>query len=332
MKDDFHESWARILSEAPDNFVIQSALATCFERVLEHKHILCSVSGGGDSDVMIDMLIRCGAKEKTDFVFCDTGLEYDATIEHLSELEDKYGIVIHRVSAKKSIPRCAKEYGVPFWSKYASEMIYRLRKHGFQFEDEDFDTLYKKYPKCKSALEWWCNVSEGNTTQFNIKRYPYLREFMIENPPDFPISNLCCAWAKKRALHDMLLCGDYDLQCIGVRQSEGGVRAHMYKNCYTEHEDVDQFRPVFWLRDSDKEEYCSWYGVEHSRCYTEYGLLRTGCFGCPFGKRFEEELEAIKNHEPKLYKAAIAIFGKSYDYTRRYYEYREQRGSTIRRK
>lgn len=264
--------------------------------------------------------------------FSDTGLEYDATIGHLSELENKYGIVIQRVSAKKSIPRCVKEYGVPFWSKFASEMIYRLQLHGFQFEDEDFDTLYKKYPKCKTALKWWCNVSEGKTTQYNIRRFPYLKEFMIENPPDFKISNMCCMWAKKKAMAEVLHSDDYDLQCLGIRQAEGGMRAGTYKTCYTEGDGVDQFRPIFWLRDTDKEEYCEWYGVEHSKCYSEYGLLRTGCFGCPFGKRFEEELEAIKNHEPKLYKAAIAIFGKSYDYTRKYYAYREEHGSTIKRK
>lgn len=332
MKESFDETWGQILAESPSNFVIQNALGTCYERVSQHNHIFCSVSGGGDSDMMVDMLIRCGAKDKTDFVFCDTGLEYAATIEHLDELERKYDITIKRVSAQRSIPYCVKEYGVPFWSKYTSEMIYRLQKHGFQFEDEDFDTLYAKYPKCKSALRWWCNVSEGKTTQFNIRRYPFLREFMIDNPPDFRISNLCCTWAKKKALHDLIAGGEYDMQCLGIRQSEGGIRANVYKTCFTESDDIDQFRPVFWLRDSDKNEYCAWYGIEHSRCYSEYGLSRTGCFGCPFGKRFEDELESIKNYEPKLHKAAIAIFGQSYDYTRKYYEYREQHGSTIRRK
>lgn len=70
---------------------------------------------------MVDMLIRCGAKDKTDFVFCDTGVEYTATKEHLNYLEDKYGIEIRRSRAKKSIPSCVKTYGVPFWSKDVSE-------------------------------------------------------------------------------------------------------------------------------------------------------------------------------------------------------------------
>ncbi len=36
-----------ILSEAPENFVIQSSLEKCADVVSTHKKILCSVSGGG---------------------------------------------------------------------------------------------------------------------------------------------------------------------------------------------------------------------------------------------------------------------------------------------
>lgn len=118
--------------------------------------------------------------------------------------------------------------------------------------------------------------------------------------------------------------GNYDLSCIGIRQSEGGIRSATYKNCFSEDKDIDRFRPVFWLRDNDIAKYCEYYGVTHSKCYTQYGLVRTGCFGCPFGKRFEEELRTIELHEPKLLRAANGIFGESYDYTRRYLVFREE--------
>lgn len=58
-----------------------------------------------------------------------------------------------------------------------------------------------------------------------------------------------------------------------------------------------------------------------SKCYTEYGLKRTGCAGCPFGRDFEYELEVIQKYEPKLYKAVNNIFGDSYEYTRKYREF-----------
>lgn len=321
-------SLEEILMEAPDNFIIKDALNVCYSVLQEHNSVMCSVSGGSDSDVMVDMIVRCGGKEKTDFVFFDTGLEYQATRDHLKFIENKYGIIINIIKAKKAIPSCVKEYGVPFYSKFASEMMYRLQKHNFKWEDKSFDDLLKEYPKCKTALKWWCNVSEGSTQQYIIDRYPYLKEYIINNPPDFKISAKCCDYSKKKPSHDYVIKNNIDLICIGIRKSEGGHRAAVHKTCFSEassSESTDSFRPVFWLRDVDKEEYCEHYGVIHSKCYTDYGLIRTGCFGCPFGKRFEKELESIQNFEPNLYVAANSIFGDSYEYTRKYLQFREHK-------
>lgn len=316
------------IAEAPDNFVIRDALVRCFTITREHNKIMCSISGGADSDVMLDMIIRCDAKDKTDFVFFNTGLEYRATLEHLNELENKYGVKIIRAAPIKPIPTSCREYGVPFWSKYASNMIYRLQFHNFQWEDEPFDILIQRYPKCKAGVMWWCNVDKfGNHTnnnQYTIQRAPFMKEFIIANPPTFRISSKCCTYAKKEASHHFEKGKGYDLICIGIRRAEGGIRSAVYKNCFSEGNNSDYFRPVFWLRDCDKEEYCRHYGITHSKCYTQYGLIRTGCFGCPFGKCIDDEISKIEKYEPNLFRAANNIFGESYDYTRRYLAFREE--------
>lgn len=312
----------KILSDAPENFVIQSALIRCWEVTQDHKKILCSVSGGADSDVMLDMLIRCGAKDKTDFVFFNTGLEYRATLEHLDELENKYGIKIKRVKPVKSIPQSCKEYGIPFWSKDFSQKIYAAQHHGFQWENKSLDELEGTYRHLKSTLKWWCDY--GSYNSYKIASAKYMKEFIMQNPPLFNVSNKCCEYAKKKASHYIEKTGGYDLKCVGVRKAEGGVRATAYKTCFSNGDSIDSFRPVWWLRDADKEEYCKHYHVVHSRCYTEYGLKRTGCVGCPFAKDFEKNLEILQEYEPQLYKAAIHIFGESYEYTRKYLTFREQ--------
>ena len=106
-----------IISRSPDNFVIRNALIKCYEVVQNHKRIVCSISGGGDSDVMLDMLLRCGAKSKTEFLFFNTGLEYQATLEHLDFLERKYDIKILREKAIKSIPTICRDHEIPLRSK-----------------------------------------------------------------------------------------------------------------------------------------------------------------------------------------------------------------------
>ena len=98
----------------------------------------------------------------------------------------------------------------------------------------------------------------------------------------------------------------------------------MYKNCFDNNDDYDRYRPLFWYTNPDKKQYEDWCGIEHSKCYTEYGLNRTGCVGCPYGKDFEFELEVVKKYEPKLYKAVNNIFGDSYEYTRKYNKFREE--------
>jgi hypothetical protein len=87
-------------------------------------------------------------------VFFDTGIEYQATKEHLKWLEQKYGIKIHREKAKVPVPLGNKKYGVPFLSKNVSNMIWRLQSNGFQWEDDTFENLYAKYPNCKCGLLW----------------------------------------------------------------------------------------------------------------------------------------------------------------------------------
>lgn len=193
---------------------------------------------------MMDLLVRVGAKSKTDFIFFDTGLEYQATKEHISFLNEKYDVEIEVAKPKKSIPACVKEYGVPFMSKFASEMIYRLQYNNFKFEDGSFDELYAKYPHCKTALEWWCNT--GETDLYSIKRYPLLKEYIISNPPNFKISNKCCDYAKKKVSHAIEKERGYDLVCVGVRKAEGGIR-NSFKSCFDERDGSDMFRPIFWF-------------------------------------------------------------------------------------
>ena len=117
---------------------------------------------------------------------------------------------------------------------------------------------------------------------------------------------------------------EFDLSCTGLRKSEGGNRATSFTTCFTSTFDgPDTFRPLFWLTDKDKQDYKEHYGLKNSDCYEVWGMKRTGCCGCPYGKNFEQELELIKQFEPKFYKAVNNIFGASYEYTRGYLKFRE---------
>lgn len=313
-----------ILENAPKNLIIQDALTKAHSVISKHERIMCSVSGGADSDLILDICERVKGDKQIDYVWFDTGIEFRATKEHLSYLENHYGLPIKRVKPDKSIPLSCRDYGQPFISKQVSEFLMRLQINGFDFSrgDRCFEELFAEYPKCKSALLWWCNQN----SIFNITNNKYLREFLIDNPPKFKISNKCCTYAKKKPSERTQKVGNYDLIITGVRRVEGVNRRIAYKNCFTKGDDRDTYRPIFWFMDEDKEEYCEYYGVRHSDCYTQYGMTRTGCVGCPYARALDFEKEVMETYEPNLYKVAMMVFKDAYEYTQAYKEYVNKKG------
>lgn len=259
------------------------------------------------------------------YVFYNTGIEYEATLRHLDDLEAKYGIQIDRVRAKIPVPAGCKKYGLPFLSKDISEKIHNLQNHNFQWEDENYDDLIERYGNCKFGMRWWCG-NKGPKPEYSIDTNLALKEFMLQNPPQFSISRQCCNGAKKNTSHAYLKGKDAMLNIIGERRAEGGIRATSHSTCF---EPVNQlgipkYMPLYFWSDADKEQYKTHYGIKYSDCYEVYGMKRTGCCGCPFNSRFEEDLEVVKRYEPKLYAAAMNIFGDSYEYTKAYRKFKEE--------
>lgn len=326
--------------ESP-NVSTYEAFCKCKTYLTLHKNVMVLISGGGDSDIMLDFMQKAlkeiENKPQIHYVFFDTGIEYKATKKHLEYLEQKYNITIERYRSTKPVPLGCLQYGVPFISKYVSEMIERLQRHNFKFEDKPFEVLIKEYPKCKVALQWWCDEHEPNgkkPSKFSIANNKWLKEFMVLNPPTFKISNKCCKGAKKDNSHKIIKELGIDLCCIGIRKAEGGIRTTAYKSCFTDNKSYgtnkllksyNDYRPIFWFTDKDKQEYEEYFNIKHSDCYTKYGLKRTGCVGCPFGMNFEQELETAKIYEPMLYQAVSNIFKNSYDYTRKFIQFKKNK-------
>lgn len=286
------------------------------------KNVCCSVSGGADSDILIDLCERA-EPHFVSYVFFDTGIEYQATKEHLNWLEQKYGIEIHREKAKVPVPLGNKKYGVPFLSKQVSDYIHRLQIHNFTWEDGSYDELVLKYPRCQMALKWWCNARDDNPRS-NIKRNTWLKEFILKNPPSFKISPQCCDGAKKRPADNYYKTHQVDISIIGIRKAEGGLRA-MHKNCleYSKSHKIQMFYPILFFVDSDRYEYENIFNICHSKCYSLYGLKRTGCAGCPFGLKNYTDKDLIATYEPKLSKAIENMWGEVYEYTNKYHEFQK---------
>lgn len=297
----------------------------------KYKKIVCSVSGGSDSDCMLDLIHRIDADNKVEYIWFDTGLEYQATKNHLEYLKSRYGITIERECAVKPIPLCVKEYGQPFVSKNVSENISRLQRFNFDWTDITYKEGIEKYPECACSIKWWCNAYEKKKgcedlpKQFNIEYNLWLKEFLMQNPPKFKISKVCCDWAKKKTSKQFIKKSKCDLMITGIRKGEGGIRSMIYKNCFTAKEnETSYYRPLFWFTPKDKEQYEKYFSIVHSDCYTKWGFVRTGCVGCPFNIHIFENLDKIEQYEPNLFTACNNIFKQSYEYTKQYREFQRK--------
>lgn len=297
--------------------IIYKALCKTQRVLNSYSNVTVAVSGGSDSDIMLALIneIKHDLTPTINYMYFDTGLEYAATKEHIKYLMDRYNINIIKYNAEIPIPTAVKIHGVPFISKRVSDYISRLQKYNFEWSADNFENLYKKYPKCKAALRWFTNEF-GDNSRFNIAYNKGLREFLINNPPKFKISNMCCTCAKKKTAHTAMNDIQSELSIQGLRKYEGGVR-NLITNCWNKDDGV--FYPLLWFREIDKNIVEKRLKVKHSKCYTEYGLKRTGCAGCPFNRYIKDELQIIEKYEPKLLTACYNVFGNSYLYTNHYF-------------
>lgn len=276
---------------------------------------------------MLDLCERVRAMTGTNvtYVWFDTGLEFRATKTHLEYLEERYGIEILRRRAAKSIPACVREYGQPFLNKYVSMHLERMQRHGFQWEDEPYEALAEKYEGITATLKWWTNgwTRTGSPGFFDIGRHKLLKEFIIENPPWFKVSNKCCTWAKKKVSTSVARELGADVVLTGIRRSEGSTRSAI-KKCFSKGDKgFDTYRPILWFTNDDKRMYEQLFGIRHSDCYTAWGFSRTGCVGCPYNRSVDVELDIAERFEPRISRAARKVFADAYEYTRLFHQYRD---------
>lgn len=330
--------------EAPRKFLaIQSIIA---KRLKEHPNAICSYSGGSDSDIMIDMIEQ--ARKLFDlppikYVFFNTGLEMKATKDHVREVARKYGVEIEEIRPKIGIVQATRQHGVPFVSKIMSAGLNEWQKKGVPLsiadeyaEAEDKadkrQELRKRYPHCESVINFLCCCNSAGEPRPNIQLVinssKYMLDFIKDTPPDFKISAKCCDYCKKQIAHKVQK--DYEMIITGERRDEGGMRSVPRKDntalCFGEQANGQfRLRPLYYVSDADKAWYKGYYGIRYSDAYEVYGLTRTGCCGCPISYKAIDDLEKIRPYEPNVVKAAWSIFGKSYEYRRKYVAYKDQK-------
>ena len=331
--------------DAPEKF--QAITGIIMTHLRQHPKAICSYSGGADSDIMID-LIETARKiapslPPVKYVFFNTGLEMKATKDHVKDTAEKYGVEIEEVRPKVGIVQAVREHGIPFVSKIMSAGLEGWQKKEIPLSIADEyelaedkavkrQELSDRFPKCESIINFLCCCNSAGEPrpdiQLVINSSKYMRDFIGKYPPDFKISAQCCNYCKKQVAHDAQK--GYEMIVTGERRDEGGMRSVPRKDntslCFTETSDGQyRLRPLYYVTDKDKAWYKERFEIRYSDAYEVYGLTRTGCCGCPISYKAVDDLELIRPYEPNVVKAAWNIFGKSYEYRKKYNAYKDAR-------
>ncbi len=338
--------------DAPAKF--QAITGIIMTRLRQHPKAVCSYSGGADSDILIDLIERARmiapSLPEVKYVFFNTGLEMQATKDHVKAISEKYGVEIKELRPKVNIVQATRQHGVPFVSKIMSGGLSEWQKKGVPLSiAEEYDQaedkhakrleLKERYPKCESLINFLCCCNKDGEPRPNIQLVinssKYMRDFIAEYPPDFKISAKCCDYCKKHLAHSAQK--GYEMVITGERRDEGGMRSVPRKDntslCFTETSDGQyRLRPLYYVSDKDKAWYKETYGIRYSDAYEVYGLTRTGCCGCPISYKAVDDLNLIGKYEPNIVKAAWNIFGKSYEYRAKYNEYKKMRNEAEKKK
>lgn len=258
-----------------------------------HKSVVCSVSGGSDSAIIVHIIATYFREylPKIHFVFVNTGFEYAATKSYISELEQKYDIEIAKIRGI-SVVHAIKQYGVPILSKEFSEMAYYYIQ----------------------GSEWAIKKVNGQHSRGKLLSKTEIELINAIKDRGVRVSARCCGVSKKKPMFAFLKSVNADLNITGERRAEGGQRAIVHKDCFevAKTHPWDKYMPLFFWDDETKEYYKEHEGIKYSDCYEVWGFKRTGCVGCPFASNIAYEIETMKKYEPKLAKACINVFGESY--------------------
>lgn len=259
--------------------------------------IYLAFSGGKDSTVMAHLIKMAELPTNIPFVFSNTGIELDATLRFVKEFPYE-NIVI--VNPRKPFAQVLRENGKPALSKLKSEMLSTYQKH------IDEPLQYSRTRQLITGEREKGGVKLGTPASQRLAN----KHFQFLHPElGFKISNRCCSYLKKYPFADFEKENEMMGSFNGMRTAEGGTRSLMLTSCVR----VDQKKgkefyfstPIFDWSNEVVELFIKKYNIKLSDAYEKYGMVRTGCMGCPFGQNLKQELKILYDHEPNKYKATM---------------------------
>lgn len=257
-----------------------------------------SFSGGKDSTVLSALIDIALPNNKIPRVFINTGIEYKAIIDFVKGLSvgDSRFTEIHPT---QNIKTMLIENGYPFKSKEHSHKI----------------SIYQNSGKTKTVIDY---LGEGSKTNFL-----WTQKVRYNFTPDFKLkcSDKCCTKLKKIPATNWSKENKRLISITGIRKEEGGQRQSV-RGCTIfydkENKKLHKFHPLLVVSEDWINQFVEKFDVNLCKLYyPPFNFKRTGCKGCPFNTKLQEQLDIMEKFFPAERKQCELLWKPVYDEYRR---------------
>ena len=262
------------------------------------ENFYLSFSGGRDSTILHYMLDEALPNNHIQRVYMNTGIEFNdivAFVKELASKDDRFVIL----KPTQPIKPMLEKYGYPFKSKEHSNLVKVYQNSGLtksvtKYLDRNYTKRQNHCPKC---LEY--QFTEENTLN---------------------ISDKCCYKLKKEIASKYAKENNKPYAITGMRRSEGGQRRRT-RGCITNKGTSKmKFHPLLVVGDDFEKWYVRERGIKLCKLYyPPYNFERTGCKGCPYNIKIQEELDTLGKLLPNEREQCEIIWKPVYE------EYRKRR-------
>lgn len=268
------------------------------------ENFFISYSGGKDSNVLDKLFDMALPNNKIPRVYCDTGIELNAVrdfVRDKAKNDDRFIIIQPKVPIKKML----EEVGYPFKSKAFSYEVSYLQNHKIKATD-----LPENY---------WIRIRAEGRDSYGSHNVPKLLRYIYMDPSvvDFKISDKCCKHLKVKPLNQWQKENNKPCKVVGLMREEGGRRDEA-KCMILSGEKLKAFQPLVVITKEWEDWFIQQYSIELPIVYyPPYSFRRTGCKGCPFNIKLDQDLNILKQYFPNEYKQCEIIWKPVYDEYRR---------------
>lgn len=258
-----------------------------------------SFSGGKDSTVLSWLIDKALPNNTIPRVYCDTGIELNMVKDFVKkQAETDKRIVI--IKPKIPIAKMLKKEGYPFKSKRHSKHL----------------NLFQRKGKTLTVKKYLGEIVDGK--QYSGRHLcPKKLKYQFNNDFNLKISDKCCNEIKKEPLEKWAKENKKPYRIIGVMRAEGGLREGAKCLAFVGGE-LKAFQPLVAVNKEWEDWLINEYKIDICDIYKPpYNMQRTGCKGCPFNLKLQDDLNMLSWYFPNERKQCEAIWKPVYDEYRR---------------